>query len=44
VPRAVVESVFDVERWEAPPRGGHFPALEQTEVLADSVRRFLRNL
>jgi microsomal epoxide hydrolase len=41
VPRAFVERVFDVERWEAPPRGGHFPALEQTEVLADSVRRFV---
>jgi pimeloyl-ACP methyl ester carboxylesterase len=41
VPRAVVERVFDVERWEAPPRGGHFPALEQTELLAGSVRRFL---
>ena len=43
VPRAVVETVFDVERWEAPPHGGHFPALEQTGVLADSVRRFLAN-
>ena len=41
VPRGVVETVFDVERWEAPPRGGHFPALEQTSLLADSVRRFL---
>jgi len=41
VPRAVVERVFDVERWEAPQRGGHFPALEQTEVLAESVRRFV---
>ena len=41
VPRAVVETVFTVERWEAPPRGGHFPALEQTDVLADSVRRFI---
>jgi pimeloyl-ACP methyl ester carboxylesterase len=33
--------VFDVARWEAPPVGGHFPALEQPAVLADSVRRFL---
>jgi pimeloyl-ACP methyl ester carboxylesterase len=41
VPRAVVERVFDVERWEAPERGGHFPALEQTQVLADSVKRFV---
>jgi microsomal epoxide hydrolase len=41
VPRSVVETVFDVERWETPDAGGHFPALEQTERLADSVRRFL---
>jgi microsomal epoxide hydrolase len=41
VPRAVVETDFDVERWETPASGGHFPALEQTELLADSVRRFL---
>jgi pimeloyl-ACP methyl ester carboxylesterase len=41
VPRAVVETVFDVERWETPAAGGHFPALEQTERLADSVRRFV---
>jgi pimeloyl-ACP methyl ester carboxylesterase len=41
VPRSVVETVFDVERWETPDAGGHFPALEQTERLADSVRRFV---
>jgi microsomal epoxide hydrolase len=38
VPRALVETVFAVERWETFERGGHFPALEQTEVLARSVR------
>jgi microsomal epoxide hydrolase len=40
VPRRVVERVFEIERWETLERGGHFPALEQTQVLADSVRRF----
>jgi pimeloyl-ACP methyl ester carboxylesterase len=44
VPRTVVETVFDIERWEAPARGGHFPALEQTAVLADSVQRFLASV
>ena len=39
MPRAVVERVFDIERWEAPAYGGHFPALETTDVLADSLRR-----
>jgi pimeloyl-ACP methyl ester carboxylesterase len=41
VPRAIVEGVFDVQRWETPDYGGHFPALETTEVLADSLRRFM---
>jgi microsomal epoxide hydrolase len=43
VPREVVETVFDVERWETPEHGGHFPALEQTELLARSVREFSRS-
>jgi microsomal epoxide hydrolase len=41
VPRAIVETVFDVERWEQLDHGGHFPALERTELLAESVRRFV---
>ena len=41
VPRTVVEHVFAVERWEAPSYGGHFPALETTDVLADSLVRFV---
>ena len=41
VPRTVVEHVFAVERWEAPAYGGHFPALETTDVLADSLVRFV---
>jgi pimeloyl-ACP methyl ester carboxylesterase len=44
VPRTVVERVFEtVERWETPDYGGHFPALEATDVLADSLRRFMRS-
>ena len=34
-------NVFDVERWEAPSYGGHFPALETPDVLADSLVRFV---
>jgi microsomal epoxide hydrolase len=40
VPREVVETLFDVVRWDEHDRGGHFPALERTDVLAESVRRF----
>ena len=38
--RPYLERVFDIERWETPAYGGHFPALEATDVLADSLRRF----
>ena len=41
VPRSIVEHVFKVERWETPDYGGHFPALEATDVFADSLRRFV---
>jgi hypothetical protein len=41
IPRETVERAFDVVRWEAPAAGGHFPALEQPAVPADSVARFL---
>jgi hypothetical protein len=41
VPRVVTEQAFDIERWETPDYGGHFPALEATDVLADSLRRFV---
>ena len=40
MPREVVDTVFDVVRWDEHDRGGHFPALERTDVLAASVRRF----
>src|SRR6201999_3852675 len=38
VPRAVVERAFDVERWEAPPHGGHFPPLEAPGAPIASLR------
>ena len=41
VPRTLVEPIFDIERWETPDYGGHFPALETTDLLAESLRRFI---
>jgi pimeloyl-ACP methyl ester carboxylesterase len=43
-PRAWVERVFDVQRWTAMPRGGHFAALEQPALLVDEIRAFFRPL
>jgi hypothetical protein len=43
VPREVAGLAFEeIERWEAPQYGGHFPALEVPDVLVESLRRFRR--
>jgi pimeloyl-ACP methyl ester carboxylesterase len=44
VPRSLVERVLRVEHWTDMPRGGHFAALEQPELLASDVAAFFRAL
>ncbi len=39
-PRAWIERCYDVVRWTEMPRGGHFAALEEPELLAEDVRAF----
>lgn len=43
-PRAWVEAAFDLRRWTIMPRGGHFAALEQPQLLVDDVRSFFGSL
>jgi len=43
-PRKWVERCYNVRRWTEYPRGGHFAALEQPEVLAEDIREFFRAL
>jgi len=43
-PRAFGERFFDVRRWTELPRGGHFAALEEPELLAGELRAFFRPL
>ena len=44
-PRAVAQHLYtDIRRWTEHPRGGHFAALEQPEVLAHEIREFFRPL
>lgn len=44
-PRSAAERVFtDLRRWSVMPKGGHFAALEQPELLAEEVRVFFRDL
>jgi microsomal epoxide hydrolase len=44
-PRRVAERVYtNIRRWSVMPRGGHFAALEQPELLAGEVQAFFRDL
>jgi pimeloyl-ACP methyl ester carboxylesterase len=39
-PREWAERAYDLRRWTAMPRGGHFPALEEPALLAEDLRAF----
>ncbi len=43
-PRELAERTYNVTHWTEYPRGGHFPALEEPELLADDIRQFFRPL
>jgi microsomal epoxide hydrolase len=43
-PRKWVEARYNLVRWTPMPRGGHFAALEQPELLVSDVREFFRGL
>ena len=43
-PREWAERFFNVQRWTDMPRGGHFAAMEETELLVDDIRAFFRPL
>jgi pimeloyl-ACP methyl ester carboxylesterase len=41
-PRSLAERYMRVERWTQMPRGGHFAALEEPELLVEDLRAFFR--
>jgi pimeloyl-ACP methyl ester carboxylesterase len=44
-PRVIAERVYgNIRRWSVMPKGGHFAALEQPELLAGEVQAFFRDL
>ncbi|MBA2284839.1 MAG: epoxide hydrolase [Ktedonobacteraceae bacterium] len=43
-PREWAERSMRVQRWTEMPRGGHFAAMEEPELLADELRAFFRPL
>ena len=43
-PRRWVEARYNLTRWTEMPRGGHFAAMEQPDLLVDDIRAFFRDL
>ena len=43
-PRSWAEHMFNITRWTDMPSGGHFPALEEPELLVEDIRAFYRDL
>jgi pimeloyl-ACP methyl ester carboxylesterase len=40
----VAERLFNVRRWTVAESGGHFPALEEPDILSASIVRFVAEL
>jgi microsomal epoxide hydrolase len=43
-PRSYAERMYNIKRWTKMPKGGHFAALEQPDLLVDDIRAFARSL
>jgi len=43
-PRDFAERIFNVQQWTEMPKGGHFAAMEQPELLANDIRKFVTAL
>ena len=43
-PRSYVERIYNIKQWTDMPKGGHFAALEQPELLVNDIRKFSNNL
>ena len=41
-PREWAERFFSVQRWTEMPRGGHFAAMEEPQLLAEDLRAWFR--
>jgi pimeloyl-ACP methyl ester carboxylesterase len=43
-PRDFAERYFNVQQWTEMPKGGHFAAMEQPELLSDDIKKFAKTL
>ena len=44
MPRRWAERYYNLKRWTVMPRGGHFAAMEEPELLVEDIRAFFRPL
>ena len=42
-PRSYVERIYNIKRWTEMPKGGHFAALEQPDLLIKDIREFSKS-
>ena len=42
-PRSYVERIYNIQRWTKMPKGGHFAALEQPDLLIKDIREFSKS-
>ena len=43
-PKSYVERIYNIKRWTEMPKGGHFAALEQPDLLVKDIREFAKDL
>lgn len=43
-PRSYANRIYNIQQWTEMPRGGHFAAMEEPELLIDDIRTFARTL
>ena len=43
-PRIFIERGFNIQHWSEFPEGGHFPAMEKPELLAEDIIKFFKTL
>ena len=41
-PRSYADSIYNIQHWTEMPRGGHFGAMEEPQLLIDDIREFAR--
>ncbi len=43
-PRSYAERIYNITQWTEMPRGGHFAAMEEPDLLIEDIRKFVRGL